>query len=641
MGTSPAIVLAVAASVLAFVYLKVKTQQERLYRSLPPGPPADPLIGHIRLIPQEGQDIFFHELGKNYGDVVQLKIMGKSMIILNSAEAAVDLLEKRSANYSDRPTFPVIELLGIADTLVFAKYGENFRLQRRMIQQYFTNAKRPEHRLIQTHQARVLAQNLLLAPEDWDKSLLRHVSALGCSYTTSIVIQIGYGHQIVSNDDPYLEIAEECCRIIKDLGTPGATPIDLFPILRYFPSWFPGTHYATFARDSYRAYQRLREYPYLQMVKKISQGIARPSFLLSQLEALDQNQKGSEAAATVDRIQAASAILFVAGSDTVSPQPSDNINFGLDTTGGTASSLAFFVSAMVLYPECQAKAQEEIEAVVGPNRLPEFHDRENLPYLECLVQETLRAMEDDVYRGMLIPKGSTVMVNIRIHSRSTQHGIYQRPTAEENRSALYTLGLVEADDSLWIAIATMLATVQFSKALDKSGNEITPDATPVISGVTNFRVSHVLAAIDIVASEESEPPITLPKIVSTPPVTANQIRSPSPVPPAPPPSLPRPTLTSRTLPPTLRTSSSIPPTRNGGCAPKVERARCTTSRDIARARPAAPRAGSQFRAVDLFHTGKPPARSATLHVKQKPEPGVLQEVRGNGVLVGRGEARVG
>ncbi|KAG6892435.1 hypothetical protein C0995_003808, partial [Termitomyces sp. Mi166 len=47
-----------------------------------------------------------------------------------------------------------------------------------------------------------------------------------------------------------------------------------------------------------------------------SQGTARPSFLLSQLEALDQNQKGSEAAATIDRIQAASAILFVAGSDT-------------------------------------------------------------------------------------------------------------------------------------------------------------------------------------------------------------------------------------------------------------------------------------------------------------------------------------
>lgn len=45
---------------------------------------------------------------------------------------------------------------------------------------------------------------------------------------------------------------------------------------------------------------------------------------------------------------------------------------------------------MVLYPECQAKAHEELDAVVGSGRLPEFYDRDSLPYLECLLQEVLR-----------------------------------------------------------------------------------------------------------------------------------------------------------------------------------------------------------------------------------------------------------
>lgn len=45
---------------------------------------------------------------------------------------------------------------------------------------------------------------------------------------------------------------------------------------------------------------------------------------------------------------------------------------------------------MILNPECQAKAQEEIDAVIGPGRLPEFNDRPSLPYLEHLSQETLR-----------------------------------------------------------------------------------------------------------------------------------------------------------------------------------------------------------------------------------------------------------
>jgi cytochrome P450 len=46
--------------------------------------------------------------------------------------------------------------------------------------------------------------------------------------------------------------------------------------------------------------------------------------------------------------------------------------------------------AMALYPEVQKKAQAEIDAVVGPNRLPDFHDRSSLPYINAVVKESLR-----------------------------------------------------------------------------------------------------------------------------------------------------------------------------------------------------------------------------------------------------------
>ena len=42
---------------------------------------------------------------------------------------------------------------------------------------------------------------------------------------------------------------------------------------------------------------------------------------------------------------------------------------------------------MALYPEAQKKAQAEIDAVVGPNRLP---DRPSLPYINAVVKETTR-----------------------------------------------------------------------------------------------------------------------------------------------------------------------------------------------------------------------------------------------------------
>lgn len=45
---------------------------------------------------------------------------------------------------------------------------------------------------------------------------------------------------------------------------------------------------------------------------------------------------------------------------------------------------------MVLYPDVQRKAQELLDGVLGPSRLPEFSDRNQLPYLEAIVRETLR-----------------------------------------------------------------------------------------------------------------------------------------------------------------------------------------------------------------------------------------------------------
>jgi hypothetical protein len=48
---------------------------------------------------------FTHLYYYNAGDVVYANALGRPMIILGSAQAADDLLEHRSSNYSDRPRF--------------------------------------------------------------------------------------------------------------------------------------------------------------------------------------------------------------------------------------------------------------------------------------------------------------------------------------------------------------------------------------------------------------------------------------------------------------------------------------------------------------------------------------------------------
>lgn len=56
----------------------------------------------------------------------------------------------------------------------------------------------------------------------------------------------------------------------------------------------------------------------------------------------------------------------------------------------TVSALGSFFLAMILYPEAQRKAQEELDRVVGRDRLPEFSDEESLPYITAMMKEVLR-----------------------------------------------------------------------------------------------------------------------------------------------------------------------------------------------------------------------------------------------------------
>jgi hypothetical protein len=60
--------LSAVAALLGLLVVLRTLLRKRSSLPLPPSPPADPLIGHIRLMPSKDEAIFFHELGKQYGE---------------------------------------------------------------------------------------------------------------------------------------------------------------------------------------------------------------------------------------------------------------------------------------------------------------------------------------------------------------------------------------------------------------------------------------------------------------------------------------------------------------------------------------------------------------------------------------------
>ena len=94
---------------------------------------------------------------------------------------------------------------------------------------------------------------------------------------------------------------------------------------------------------------------------------------------------------------------------------------------------------MVLNPKVMKKAQEELDRVIGKGQLPDFSDKDSLPYIDALVKEVLRwnvpvpisapnrAMQDDIYRGYIIPEGAIVIQNVWAICRDPN--IYPDPEA--------------------------------------------------------------------------------------------------------------------------------------------------------------------------------------------------------------------
>jgi len=188
---------------------------------------------------------------------------------------------------------------------------------------------------------------------------------------------------------------------------------------------------------------------------------------------------------------------------------------GSDTTVSATYSLFL---ALVLFPQVQRRAQAELDAVIGRDRLPTCDDRPRLPYIEALCKELMRwhmvtpmglphsSSRDDVYRGFFIPKGSIMVAN----AWAILHDPEIYPDPEEFRPERFlnedgsiqddpTLALVFGigkricpgrhfvDATLFIVTASVLSAFNVTKAKDENGIEIPVNAAvTVLSGIVVY-----------------------------------------------------------------------------------------------------------------------------------------------------------
>jgi hypothetical protein len=88
---------------------------------------------------------------------------------------------------------------------------------------------------------------------------------------TATMMKIGYGIEVQESDDPYISIAEEAMKGAAEAGVPGAFWVDLFPILKYVPSWFPGAGFQKKAARVREATSTMAEKPFRHVQEQLVQ----------------------------------------------------------------------------------------------------------------------------------------------------------------------------------------------------------------------------------------------------------------------------------------------------------------------------------------------------------------------------------
>ncbi|XP_054844377.1 cytochrome P450 2D15-like [Eublepharis macularius] len=380
---------------LSFDFMK----RRRHWSNYPPGPASFPFVGTMLHINFNKPHLSFTQLSKKYGNIYSLQNSWTNIVVLNGFHTIKGALVDKSEDFADRPYFAVYSQMGYGENnqgFIMAKYNHAWKEQKRFfisMLKDFGMGKKCLEQLIIEEAGYLCSVFSSREGHPFDPHYLIN------NAVSNVICFLIFGNRFDYNDQKFqrlLHLLEKA--IHEDVGFLPQL-LHVTPFLLHIP----GVVQKVFQ------HQKLL-FDYVAQFLKAHKETWNPSYKRDITDAFleeIEKKKKEDNSFNEGNFPLVMSDLFAAGTET------------------TTTTLRWGLLYMILHPNIQSKVQEEIDEVIGRNRLPKMEDQTNMPYTRAVIHEIQRfgdivptgifhmTYRDTELEGFFIPK---VAVPVQVNS---------------------------------------------------------------------------------------------------------------------------------------------------------------------------------------------------------------------------------
>ncbi|WRX31432.1 Cytochrome P450 - like 10 [Theobroma cacao] len=384
-------------------------------RNLPPTPfPALPVIGHLHLL-EKPLHRSLSEISKRHGPILLLQLGSRYVLHVSSPSIAEECLTKNDIMFANRPYLLVGKHFGYNHTsLLWTPYGDHWRNLRRVVTVELLSTR--SLRLLSSirgDEVRMLVLGLLK-----NRGQIVDMRSAFFELMLNVIMRMIAGKRYYSDSVEEVEEARTFHEMVRETFhlVDATTMADFLPVLNWFQNY----------EKRMIALQEKRDIIMQELIEESRNKMSNDGGSLAVgkkktvIEVLLSLQKKEPENYKDEIIRSIMMVL---------------LNAGTETSSGT---MEWAMSLLLNNPEVLKKAQMEIDNVVGHDRMMDESDLAKLPYLHCIICETMRmypvtplllpheSSKECMVGGHRVPRRTTLLVNM--WAIQNDPNIWEEPT---------------------------------------------------------------------------------------------------------------------------------------------------------------------------------------------------------------------